>query len=67
MATKRITIRLSDERVRLLEQASQIVARGTQDNPPTSDVIDAALTHFIESHENLEGVRNEYSPHSCLL
>jgi len=25
-------------------------------------VIDAALTHLIESHENLEEVRDEYPP-----
>jgi len=31
-------------------------------DPPMSDVIDAALTHLIESHENLEDVRDCYPP-----
>jgi hypothetical protein len=28
-----------------------------------SDVIDAALTHLIESEENLQNVRDRYPPH----
>ena len=51
--TKRTTIRLSDERQLLINQAKEIVAAGPTDDPPTSDVIDAALTHLIESEENL--------------
>lgn len=58
----RTTLRLSDERKRLLDQASAIVADGPHDDPPRSDVIDAALTHLIESHENLEDVRDQYPP-----
>lgn len=61
-STKRTTIRLTDERQRLLEQANEIVAAGQYDDPPNSDVIDAALTHLIESHENLEQVRTELDP-----
>lgn len=60
MATDRTTLRLSDERKRLLDRASAIVASDSDDDPPMSDVIDAALTHLIESHENLEEVRDEY-------
>ncbi len=62
MPTDRTTLRLSDERKRLLDQASEIVAAGPADDPPMSDVIDAALTHLIESQENLEDVRDRYTP-----
>lgn len=58
----RTTLRLSDERKRLLEQASEIVADGTDDDPPTSDVIDAALTHLIQSSENIDAARDDYDP-----
>ena len=56
----RTTLRLSDERKRLLNQAAEIVAADPADDPPRSDVIDAALTHLIESQQNLEDVRDEY-------
>jgi hypothetical protein len=62
MSTDRTTLRLSDERKRLLDQASEIVASDPSDDPPMSDVIDAALTHLIESAENLEDVRDRYPP-----
>lgn len=62
MGTKRTTLRLSDERQRLLEQAEEIVRDGPDDEPPTSDVIDAALTHLIESEENIDAAREEHSP-----
>jgi hypothetical protein len=62
MATDRTTIRLSDERKRLLDQAGEIVASGPHDDPPRSDVIDAALTHLIESEGNLDDVRDKYPP-----
>lgn len=61
-STKRTTIRLTDERQRLLEQAKDIVAAGQFDDPPNSVVIDAALTHLIESQENFESVRTELDP-----
>lgn len=60
MTTDRTTLRLSDNRKRLLDQASTIVASDPADDPPMSDVIDAALTHLIDSHENLEDVRDQY-------
>ena len=56
----RTTLRLSDERKRLLNKAGEIVASDPADDPPRSDVIDAALTHLIESQQNLEDVRDEY-------
>jgi len=62
MATDRTTLRLSDERKRLLDQAAEIVAADEHDDPPRSDVIDAALTHLIESKENIEDVRDEHPP-----
>lgn len=62
MATDRTTLRLSDERQRLLDRAAEIVAADPSDDSPMSDVIDAALTHLIESHENLEDVRDRYPP-----
>jgi hypothetical protein len=56
--TDRTTLRLSDERKRLLDRASKIVANGPGDDPPRSDVIDAALTHLIQSKQNLDEVRD---------
>jgi hypothetical protein len=60
--TDRTTLRLSDERKRLLDQAGQIVADGPHDDPPRSDIIDAALTHLIESKENIDDARGELDP-----
>lgn len=62
MATDRTSLKLTDKRKQLFDQASQIVARDDTDDPPRSDVIDAALTHLIESHENLNNVRDQYPP-----
>ncbi|WP_425493655.1 DUF7386 family protein [Natronocalculus amylovorans] len=62
MASKRTTIRLSDERQLLLDRASEIVASGPDDDPPTSDVIDAALTHLIESRKNMQSARKNLDP-----
>lgn len=58
--TDRTTLRLSDERKILLDKASEIIAADRDDDPPRSDVIDAALAHLIESQENLEDVRDQY-------
>lgn len=60
--TDMTTLKLSDERKRLFDQASEIVAAGPHDDPPRSDVIDAALTHLIESRGNVEEVRDRYPP-----
>jgi len=62
MATDRTSLKLTDERKLLFDKASEIVADGAADDPPRSDVIDAALTHLIESEENLEDVRSKYPP-----
>ena len=62
MATDRTSLKLTDERKRLFDKASAIVAADELDDPPRSDVIDAALTHLIESHENLQEVRDAYPP-----
>jgi hypothetical protein len=59
--TDRTTLRLSDERKILLDKASEIIAANHDDDPPTSDVIDAVLTHLIESEDNLADVRDQYS------
>lgn len=57
--TDRTTIRLSDERKRLLGQASEIIANNSSDDPPRSDVIDATLTHLIQSVENVGNARGK--------
>ncbi|MFC7137993.1 hypothetical protein ACFQRB_19130 [Halobaculum litoreum] len=62
MGTERTTLRLSDERKRLLDQAAGIVATGDDDDPPRSDVIDAALTHLVQSARNVEDAREDYDP-----
>jgi hypothetical protein len=60
--TKRTTLRLDDERARLIDQAKGIVASDPADDPPVSVVIDAALTHLIQSEQNLESVRDDLDP-----
>jgi hypothetical protein len=62
MATDRTSLKLTDERKILFDKASEIVASDRDDDPPRSDVIDAALTHLIESQGNLEDVRDKYPP-----
>ena len=60
--TKRTSLKLTDDRQLLLDRATEIVADGPEDNPPMSVVLDAALTHLVESRENLEEVRDRYPP-----
>jgi hypothetical protein len=62
MGTDRTTMRLSDERKQLLEQATEIVSESPTDDPPMSDVIDAALTHLIESQQNMDELRGDVPP-----
>lgn len=57
--TDRTSLKLTDERKRLFEKAEQIVAADDMDDPPRSDVIDAALTHLIESEESIQQPREE--------
>ena len=60
--TDRTTLRLDDERKKLLDEASTIVARDEHDDPPRSEVIDAALTHLIQSRENMDDARDVLDP-----
>lgn len=53
---------MTDERQQLLEDAKSIIAASPSDDPSNSDVIDAALTHLIESLENLEVARQDLDP-----
>jgi Arc/MetJ-type ribon-helix-helix transcriptional regulator len=60
--TERTTLRLNDERKRKIDRAREIVATDEYDDPPTSDVIDAALTHLVESKANIDEAREEHDP-----
>ncbi|RKD95507.1 DUF7386 family protein [Halopiger aswanensis] len=60
--TKRTSLKLTDERQRKLDRASTIVAQDEHDDPPMSVVIDAALTHLLESEKNIQEARSEYDP-----
>lgn len=62
MGTERTTIRLDDDRKRLLEKAERIVAKDQHDEPPMSVVIDAALTHLVESEQNIQDARDRFDP-----
>jgi len=55
--TRRTSLKITDERQRLLDKASTIVASDPHDDPPMSDVLDAALTHLVESGENINDAR----------
>ncbi len=54
---------MTDERARKIDQAKDLLAADEHDDPPTSDVIDAALTHLIESHRNIKDARQQHPPH----
>ena len=60
--SRRTSLKITDERERQLEKASEIVANGPDDDPPMSVVIDAALAHLIQSKENISHARNELDP-----
>ena len=60
--TRRTSLKITDERERLLEEASEIVASSPDDDPPMSDVLDAALTHLVQSEENIQAARGEIRP-----
>lgn len=64
MGTKRSSLRLTDKRKRRIEQCKAIIRDPADDtdDPPMSDVIDAAMKHLIESHENITDARDEYDP-----
>ncbi|WP_135821305.1 DUF7386 family protein [Halostella litorea] len=59
---RRTSLKITDERERLLEEASEIVAGGPDDDPPMSDVLDAAMTHLVQSEENIQAARGEVRP-----
>ena len=59
---KRTSLKLTGERQRLLNQATEIVAADETDDPPMSVVIDAALTHLIQSRQNIDDARDELDP-----
>lgn len=60
--SRRTSLKLTDERERQLEKASEIVASGPDDDPPMSVVIGAVLVHLIKSEENIRDGRDEYDP-----
>ena len=60
--SRRTSLKLTDERERQLEKASEIVASGPNDDPPMSVVIDAALGHLVESEKNIRDARDEHDP-----
>ena len=60
--TRRTSLKITDERERHLERASDIVASGPDDDPPMSVVIDAALAHLIQSERNMRDTRDEMDP-----
>ena len=60
--SRRTSLKITDERERQLEKASEIVASGPDDDPPMSVVIDAALAHLIQSEKNIRDAREEYDP-----
>jgi hypothetical protein len=60
--TERTTLRLNDDRKRKIDRAREIVAADKYDDPPTADVIDAALTHLIESKANIDDAREDHDP-----
>lgn len=57
--TDRTRLKLTDERKILFDKADQIVASGPNDDPPWSDVIDAALSTLLRVTRILKGVRDE--------
>ncbi|OYR69020.1 DUF7386 family protein [Halorubrum ezzemoulense] len=60
--TRRTSLKITDERERQLEEASEIVASSPGDDPPMSVVIDAALAHLIQSKKNLHNARDDLDP-----
>ena len=60
--SRRTSLKITDERERQLEKASEIVANSQDDDPPMSVVIDAALAHLIQSEKNVREARTEVDP-----
>ncbi|SFR30383.1 DUF7386 family protein [Halorubrum sodomense] len=60
--SRRTSLKITEERERQLERASEIVASGPNDDPPMSVVFDAALAHLIQSEQNIQEARDEMNP-----
>jgi hypothetical protein len=60
--SRRTSLKITDERERQLEKATEIVASSPDDEPPMSVVIDAALAHLIQSEERIRDARQELDP-----
>ena len=60
--TDRTSLKLPAERKQLFDEGSDIVTSSPTDDPPRSDIIDAALTHLMESYENIDEARDEFAP-----
>lgn len=60
--SRRTSLKLTDERERQLERASEIVVSGPDDDPPMNVVIDAALVHLVESEQDMRDARDELDP-----
>ena len=60
--SRRTSLKITDQRERQLERASEIVASSPDDDPPMSVVIDAALAHLIQSEENINEARDKIDP-----
>lgn len=60
MTSKRTSLKLSDDRLLLFDKAAEILKPpGDHVDPPRSDIIDAALTHLIQSEANLRDAKND--------
>ncbi|WP_247001523.1 DUF7386 family protein [Halosolutus gelatinilyticus] len=59
---RRTSLKLTDERERQLECASELIAADPHDNSSMSTAIDAALPHLLESEQNIQDAPGEYGP-----
>jgi len=56
------SLKLPERRKRLFRDAEEVISRKWSTDPARSEIIDAALTHLIESEENLDEARGKYPP-----
>ena len=45
-----------------LERGSEVAITDPNDDPPMSVVIDAPLTHLVQSEENIQAARDDLNP-----
>lgn len=57
-----MTLRKTDDRMRKIDRAKELLAADEHDDVPASKVIDAALTHLLESYEKMDEAREEFDP-----